>query len=70
MYDCSFNIELSGSLSSEEKWLAPDNGFKVRLYYMSRQKCMSFSKCSNLKAKKVTCFKLCYQKDTGSNYDL
>ena len=32
---------------------------------MSRQKRMSLSKCSNLEAKNVMHFKLCYQRDIG-----
>ena len=37
---------------------------------MSQQKCMSFSKCSNLEAKNVIHFKLCHQKDKKWNYNL
>ena len=36
---------------------------KVTVYYMSFQKCMSFSKCYNLEAKKVIRFKVCHQRD-------
>ena len=32
---------------------------------MSRQKCMSFSECSNLEAKNVAHFKRCYERDKG-----
>ena len=37
---------------------------------MSWQKCMSFSKCSNLEAKNVIHFKLCHQIDKKWNYNL
>ena len=32
--------------------------------------CMSFLECSNLEAKSITHFRLCYQRDKRSNYDL
>ena len=37
---------------------------------MSWQKCLSFSKCSNLEAKIVIHFKICHQRDKNSNYNL
>ena len=37
---------------------------------MSWQKRMSFSKCSNLEAKKVIRFTLCHQRNERSNYNL
>ena len=46
-----------------------DSDLKVKVYQMSWQKCMSFSKCSNVEAKNVTHCKLCYQRDKRSNYD-
>ena len=37
---------------------------------MSWQKCVSFSKCSNLKAKNVIHLKRCHKKDKKSDYKL
>ena len=37
---------------------------------MSWQKCMPFSKCSDLEAKSIMHFKLCHQRNEGSNYNL
>ena len=42
---------------------------KVIVHYMSRQKRMSFSECSNVETKDVIHFKLCHQKDKRSNYN-
>ena len=44
--------------------------FKITVYQVSQQKCMSFLKCSNLEAKTVILFKLCHQRDKKSTYNL